>query len=79
MKLGAADFALADDFNFCNTWGVKRENALNALAIGNFTDSESGVDTGSAFSDYDTSENLNALFSAFNNAAMNFDSVANIE
>lgn len=79
MKFRTADFALGDDFDFRDTWGVEREYTLDTFAVGNFTDGESGVDTGSAFGDDDTSEDLNALFSAFNHAAMDFDGVANVE
>jgi hypothetical protein len=79
MKFGTADFALGDDFDFRDTWGVEREYALDTFAVGNFTDGESGVDTGAALSDHDTCKDLNALFSAFNHAAMDFDSVSNVE
>jgi hypothetical protein len=79
MKFGTADFAFGDHFDFCDTRGVEREYALDTFAVGNFTNGERGVDAGSAFGDNDACEDLDALFSAFDNAAMHFDRVAYIE
>ena len=54
MKFRTADFALGDDFDFRDTWGVEREYTLDTFAVGNFTDGESGVDTAAAFGDDET-------------------------
>lgn len=40
VQLGAADLALVEDLNLGNAGGVKREHALNAFAVGDFTDGE---------------------------------------
>jgi hypothetical protein len=79
MKFCAADFAFSGDFDLGDTWCVEWENTLDSLTVGNFTDSESGVDTGAAFCDYKTSENLDALLAAFDYPAMDFDRVAYVE
>jgi hypothetical protein len=79
MKFRAADFAFGGDFDLRDTWCVEWENTLDSLAVGNFTDSESGVDAGAAFCNYQTSENLNALLAAFDYPAMDFNRVAYVE
>jgi hypothetical protein len=79
MKFGTADFALGDNFDFGDTRGVERENALDTFAVRDFTNGESRVDAAATFCDHDACENLDALFSAFNHAAMDFDGIANIE
>jgi hypothetical protein len=79
MKFGTADFALGNNFDFGDTRGVEREYTLDTFAIRDFTNRESRVDAAATFCDHDASKNLNALFSTFNPAAMDFDGIANIE
>lgn len=79
MKFGAADFAFGSYFDFGDTWGVERENALDSLTVGNFTDGECGVDATAAFGYHKTCEDLNTLFAALDHTAVHFYGVADVE
>lgn len=78
MKFRAADFATGADFDLGDTWGVERENALDALAIRNFTDGESFVDAAATLGDHETCEDLDTLFASLNHAAMDLDGITHI-
>jgi hypothetical protein len=58
---------------------VERENTLNTFTIGNLADGKRLVDTAATHGDDETCENLDTLFSAFDDAAMDFDGVADVE
>jgi len=79
VELGAADFAFVRDLDLGDTRSVQRENALDSLAVGNFTDGESGVDAAAALGDDETCEDLDALLAALNHPAMHLHGVADVE
>jgi len=79
VKFGTADFAFCGDLDFGDTWGVKWENAFDTFAVRYFTDGESSIDAATAFCDYEACEDLDTLFAAFDNPAMDFYGVANAE
>jgi len=79
VQLGAADFAFVGHFDLGDPWCVNRENPLNAFAVGNFTHGECSVHTGSAFCEDDACENLDPLFAAFDDPAMDLHGVTDIE
>jgi len=79
VQLGAADLATVGDFDLRDTRSVQRENTLNTFAVGNLAHGERGVHAGTTTSHHDASENLDALFATFNNAAMNLHGVSDIE
>lgn len=79
MQLCAADFAFVGDFNLRDTRRVKREYAFDTFAIGNFADGKSGVDAAATLCDDEASKDLDTLLTSFDNPAMNFDGVSDVE
>jgi hypothetical protein len=79
VKFGATHFATVGDFDFRDPRGVEREYALDAFAVGNLADGEGGVHAGTATGENDASEDLDALFTTFNNPAMDLHGVADVE
>ena len=79
VEFGAADSPLALNFNFRNARRVNRENTLDTLAIRNSADGEVLVESPPLAADHDAGINLNTLLVAFNDAGVDFNSVADIE
>jgi len=79
VQLGAADFATAGNFDFRDAWGVHGEYALDAFAVGDFADGKRSVHSGTFTGDHEASENLNAFFASFNNPAVDFYRIADVE
>lgn len=73
VELGAADFALDGDFDFCEARAVDGEDAFDTDAVGDLANGEGFAKASAAASDDDAFEHLNALFVAF----LNFDVHAN--
>ena len=57
---------------------MKGEDALDAFSVGDLADGECGVDAAAAFCDDEACEDLDALFAAFDNAAVNFYGVTDV-
>jgi DNA polymerase III subunit delta' len=79
VQLGAANLAFVGHFDLGDPWGVNREDALDAFAVRDLADGESGVHAGSAFCEDDACENLDPLFAAFDDPAMDLHGVTDIE
>ncbi len=79
VELGAANFAVLLDFDFGYFRRVKLKSAFNTFSIGNLTDSEGLVYTGSTTTNYDSFKNLDTLFAAFKNAGMDVDGISRTE
>lgn len=76
VHASAHDFGLLVHFDLGNERAVDREDFFDAFAIGNTTDRECFVDPRTLASDYDTSENLDTLFAAFDNARVYLNAIA---
>lgn len=79
MEFGAADLAAVGDLDFGDARGVDREDALDALAVGDFADGEGGVDGRSVACDDEAGEDLDTFLATFDNAAMDLDGVSDVE
>ena len=60
VELGATDLAAADDLDLGDVGRVDRENALDALAVGDLADSEALVDAGAGAANDDAFVGLQA-------------------
>ena len=78
IELGATDFPALGHFDLGYFGGMDREHPLHAFTIGNLTDGEVLADADAQTSDDDACEDLNPLFAAFNNAAVDFNGVTNV-
>ena len=76
VEFGAADIAVADDFDLLHHGGAGLEGSLHRLAGGGAADDEGFVDAASASGDDDAFKELGAAGGAFGNADADGDGVA---
>src|SRR5215475_861900 len=79
IKLGAAHFAAAHDFDRVDHWRVKREHALNAFAIGDFADGEVLVQAAARAADANALVGLYAALVAFDYLHVDENCVSRLE
>ena len=79
VQLGSASLAVADDVQLGDLRRVDRKDALDALAADDAADGEHLAGAGSAASEDDPRENLDALFGAFQNSAVDIDGIADFK
>ena len=76
VKLGAADFTAAFDFDGFDQRGVKREDALDTFAVRNFADREAFFDACAGTGDTNAFKGLQTCTCAFCNPDLNNERVA---
>jgi hypothetical protein len=76
VEAGAADLALAHDFDFVDAGGVAQEGALYADAVADFADREGGGGAGAADADDVAFEDLDTLAVALNDLGADADVIA---
>ena len=76
VKLGAADFTAAFDFDGFDQRRVKREHALDAFAVANLANGEALFDTSTRAGDTNAFERLKTCACAFCNPHLNDECVA---
>ena len=79
VKLGAANFAGANDFYLYDAGRVDREHALHANAKRSLSDSECAAGAGILHAKNKAFKNLNALCLSFDNLEVNLYGVSNIK
>ncbi|CAD5299137.1 hypothetical protein BOS5A_230890 [Bosea sp. EC-HK365B] len=79
IQLGAANLALADDLDRVEVRRIQREDALDALAIGNLADGEALVQPAAIAGDADALIGLNAAALAFLDLDVDLHGVAGLE
>ena len=79
IELRATDLAAADDFDLGDVGRVDRENALDALAVGDLADREVLVDAGAGAADDDALVGLGADVIALDDLHHHLDGVAGAE
>jgi hypothetical protein len=78
-QLGAADLAMALDFNLVHARRMQREDAFHAFAVADAAYRERLVQAGAAFADDHTRENLDAFLVAFDDFGVDFDGITDVE
>jgi hypothetical protein len=79
VELGSAYLRASDGYNVNNVRGVKREHTLDTLVANHSANGEHLIGAAAPAGNYHTGKHLNTGFSAFNDLAMHFYSVAYLE